>query len=105
MEIFDPNQTDKSSGNIGYEVINDLRGPRIKSPNRRSTPDSGRYLKSQEESNRNNKFQQEPSITPINPIVPRKIKKRSKQYPPNGIESRASNQHEPQLDAFRVIEI
>ena len=84
MAVFDaPNAADKSSGTIGYEVINDRRRKDRNSPNfRRSTPDSGRFLHSQETSRsreRRQSFHEDPSLTPIHPIiVPRLIKKRSK---------------------------
>lgn len=85
MAVFDPNALEKSSGTIGYELINDRRRNQMRSPNRRSTPDSGRYLRSQEAASRERQQQQqqkhheEISFTPIHPIVQRVIKKRTKQ--------------------------
>lgn len=86
MAVFDSNALEKSSGTIGYELINDRRRiNQMRSPNRRSTPDSGRYLRSQEAASRERqqqmqqKHQEEISSTPIHPIVQRVIKKRTKQ--------------------------
>lgn len=79
LAVFDPNALDKSSGTIGYEIINDLRNRKMRSPNRRSTPESGRYLRSQETSDRQPRYHDEIAITPIHPIVQRVVKKRTKQ--------------------------
>lgn len=81
MAVFDQNLVgEKSSGNIGYEIINDRRGNR-KQSNRRSTPDSGRYLRSQETTSRERHqlHQDDILLTPIHPIVQRVVKKRTKQ--------------------------
>lgn len=82
MAVFDQNLAgEKSSGNIGYEIINDRRGGR-KQSNRRSTPDSGRYLRSQETTSRERhqlRHEDDILLTPIHPIVQRVVKKRTKQ--------------------------
>lgn len=97
--MLDPSLLEKSSGNIGYEIINDRRESRIKSPNRRSTPDSGRFLRSQEATSRER--HEEPALTPINPIVPRVIKKRTKKS--KASDSMLSSKNELEMEPFKVI--
>lgn len=79
LALLDTTNIGKSSGNIGYELINDLRGgAKPKSPSHlRSTPDSGHYLRSQEMSDRDHREHEPPSLTPIQPVA-RSIKKRTK---------------------------
>ncbi|RNA24545.1 hypothetical protein BpHYR1_030117, partial [Brachionus plicatilis] len=83
---------------FGTELINDLRLPRIKSPNRKSTPDTFRMSSIQAPSVMNTTFDKE-SV-----IQERKITKRTKKSREikNGKESRLSKQFEPQVDGFKL---
>ena len=76
MGQYYQDQNSKNDSHLyGTEVINDLRLPRINSPH--GTPDTARYLAQDTPSVRNNYTSNYP--TPINPITPRKINKRTKQ--------------------------
>ncbi|CAF0743450.1 unnamed protein product [Brachionus calyciflorus] len=92
---------ERNQSQFGTELINDLRLPRITSPNRKSTPDTSRLISNlQTPSGLNTTFDQQ-SV-----IQERQIKKRSKQSKESissrGKESRLSKQHEPQLDGFQL---
>ena len=84
-------------GQYGTELINDLRLPKLKSPNRKSTPDTARLISSlQTPSVINTTFDQQ-SV-----IQERKITKRTKQQKNNGKDSRLSKQFEPHLEGFQL---
>jgi hypothetical protein len=70
----------------GTELLNDLRLPKIKSPNLRSTPDSGRYM-SNRDSHNNTKHTNISSIDQANiELVQRKIIKRDKKSKSNKVK-------------------
>jgi hypothetical protein len=98
-KIDQPSGGDGDSKNIGYELINDLRRvPRLKSPNRRSTPDSGFFLKSQE----SNRTRPDDYMTPIKSYEPRQITKRSKQSNQQLKKNEKTARIEPDLSVFKV---
>lgn len=85
----------RNQSQFGTELINDLRLPKLNSPNRKSTPDTFRMSSTQVPSVMNTTFDKD-SI-----IQERKITKRSKK-PKENKESRLSKQFEPQFDQFKI---
>lgn len=95
MTQYDDN-SNKNQNQFGTELINDLRLPKIISPNMKSTPDTFRMSSIQAQSVMNTTFDKE-SV-----IQERKISKRTKKLRENKKESRLSKEFEPQVDGFQL---
>lgn len=94
MTQYEDAQSRKQS-QFGTELINDLKLPKLKSPNRKSTPDTFRMSSIQVPSVMNTTFDKD-SV-----IEERKITKRSKK-PKENKDSSLGKKFEPQFDGFKI---